>query len=58
MTIKELCIKAEKCSICPFERACNLLQCIYPSGIHSEIDKSITKSIIKTAKALQEDNND
>lgn len=58
MTIKELCNNQECCKTCPFNDACNLLDCNAPFGFYEEDDdKAITRSIIKTAKLLQEDNN-
>lgn len=57
MTIKELCINQECCETCPFVDACKLLDCNAPFGFYEEDNIAITRSIIETAKLLQEDKN-
>lgn len=57
MTIKELCLSWEICGLCPFHDACDWLDCNPPFGNDEDVDKAITKSIIETAKLLQEDKN-
>lgn len=59
MTIKELCDNQEECETCSFADACKLLDCNPPFGFDKGDDNFITRSIIETAKLLQEDiNND
>lgn len=55
MTIKELCNNQEHCISCPFHDACYLISCTTPYGYVDDDDKSVTKSIIETAKLLQEE---
>lgn len=52
MTIRELCVKNGYCCKCPFYKACILLDCNAPFGYDENDDKTITKSIIETAKIL------
>lgn len=61
MTIKDLCSLTFKCRDCEYYGAC-----IYTNDeifgrqlydLDEETNKRITKSIIETAKLLQEDNN-
>lgn len=59
MTIKELCNKYEHCNYCPFSEVCpyqdyweNPL-----SKLNDEDNETVTKSIIETARILQEDKN-
>lgn len=54
MTIKELCIKNQNCGTCSFCDACLLLDVNAPFGYVEDDDKKITKSIIETARILQE----
>ena len=58
MTIRELCINQEICGLCPFNDACTWLDCNAPYGFDEDVDKAITRSIIETAKVLQEDDDD
>jgi hypothetical protein len=57
MTIKELCNKLDCCGNCPFKNACEWLDCNPPFENTEDVDKAITKSIIETARILQEDKN-
>ena len=57
MTIKELCNNQECCKTCPFNDARKLLDCNVPF-VFDKVDEAITRSIIETAKALQEDQNE
>jgi len=58
MTIKELCDnQIEGCKTCLFLDACTLLDCNPPFKYDEDDDKRITRSIIETAKLLQEDKN-
>ena len=54
MTIKELCLKCKKCDECPFENACDSLNCTTPNNLDDRfIEVDVTRSIIETAKILK-----
>jgi hypothetical protein len=57
MTIKDLCDNQECCKTCPFNDACGWLDCNPPFRNDDDVDIAITRSLIKTAKILQEDKN-
>lgn len=59
MTIRDLCSKHEKCHNWPFSDVCPFTD-FWDKPLNELNDKSneeVTKSIIETAKLLQEDNN-
>ena len=59
MTIKKLCKKYTECKECPFNNICNLSVVIWCYIFkNDENNIAITNSIIETAKALQEEDND
>lgn len=58
MTIGALCMKYLDCKKCPFNDACNWLDCNPPFKNDKDVDNAITRSIIETAKKLQEGDND
>jgi 16S rRNA G1207 methylase RsmC len=55
MTIKELCNKHESCKTCPFNDACEWLDCNPPFRNDDDDDIAVTRSIIETAKMLVSD---
>lgn len=57
MTISELCNNQNYCRTCLFHDACELLDVNAPFGFDEGDDNLITRSIIETAKLLQEDKN-
>lgn len=55
MTLKELCNNQEQgCKKCPFNDACEWLDCNAPFRNDDDVDIAITKSIIETAIKLTE----